>query len=337
MDPTNKTITVVEIAPGTGFGEIASMLQEKQVLRFDWTLALLARFKKQDTKIQAGEYEFSASMTPKEILAKLIAAKMLVRKVEVIEGATIQTIGKLIQEAGIMAKEDFYRATRDPVLLAKAGIPAESFEGYLFPETYNFSRPISAEDVIWKMYAEGEKRWKSSYTEQADSLRLSRPEILTLASIIEKESGNREEQPLVSSVFHNRMKLGMKLQSDPTVIYGIKDFNGNLTRIDLQTPHAFNTYVNFGLPPAPIANPGDSAIYAALFPKESEYLYFVGDNQGKHIFSKTLDEHNLAVFKYQKQGQGRNLVVDKPADSQSPLQGRELDPKSKAVENSLKK
>lgn len=320
VNPDNKAMTIVEIAPGTSFGEVARTLEERGLLRFDWSLKLLARFKKQDTRIKAGEYEFSQSMSPKEILAKLIAAKMLVRKVEVREGVTIQIIGKLVKEAGILEAEAFYQAARNPTLLAKAGLPAESFEGYLFPETYNFSKPITAEQVLWRMFSEGEKRWKPEYQAQADSLNLSRQEITTLASIIEKESGNRQEQPLVSSVFHNRMKLGMKLQSDPTVIYGLKDFNGNLTRADLQNPHIYNTYVNFGLPPAPIANPGESAIVAALYPAESAYLYFVGDNQGRHIFSKTLEEHNLAVLKYQKQGFGRGnslepQVPDKEAEN----------------------
>lgn len=314
-NPKDQELRIVEIAPGTSFGQIATQLQENGILKYDWSLTLLARFKKQDTKIKAGEYEFSPAMTPKAILAKLISAKMLVRRVEVKEGTSINAIGKIVEAAGVVSKADFDSAIRNPELLAKAGIAADSFEGFLFPETYNFSRPISAEQVVWKMFSEGEKRWKPEFQDRADSLKLSRQEVLTLASIIEKESGNREEQPLVSSVFHNRMKEGMKLQSDPTVIYGIKDFNGNLTRADLQSPHIYNTYVNFGLPPGPITNPGETAIIAALYPAESEFLYFVGDNQGRHIFSKTLAEHNSAVLKYQKQGFGRvkedSMVADK--------------------------
>lgn len=313
LDPNNTAMRIIEIAPGTSFSKIADNLEQQQFIKHAWSLTLLARFKKQDTKIKAGEYEFSPAMTPKEILAKLMAGDILLRIVTVREGVSIWDIGQLVQDAGVVSKEDFDKAVKNPELLAKAGIAAETFEGYLFPETYQFSRPISADQVVWRMNSEGEKHWLPEFQKRADSLRLSRHEILTLASIVEKESGNREEQPLVSSVFHNRINQGMKLQSDPTVIYGLKNFNGNLTKKDLLADHVYNTYVNFGLPPGPIANPGDTAISAALYPQDSTYLYFVGDNQGKHIFSTTLAEHNAAVLKYQKQGLGRDLVEDPEA------------------------
>ena len=149
------------------------------------------------------------------------------------------------------------------------------------------------------MLEEGDKHWPSEFSDRANEINLSRHEITTLASIIEKESGNAEEQPLISSVFHNRLSNGMRLESDPTVIYGIKDFNGNLTRQDLHTPHPYNTYTNFGLPPGPICNPGETAIRASLYPKESPYLFFVANGKGSHVFSTTLQEHNEAVAKYQ--------------------------------------
>jgi UPF0755 protein len=150
------------------------------------------------------------------------------------------------------------------------------------------------------MLEQAEDKWLPEYSQRADEQQRTRHEILTLASIIEKESGNFEEQPIISSVFYNRLKEGMRLQSDPTVIYGIANFDGNLTRAHLETPGPYNTYMNFGFPPGPICNPGATAIHAALYPQETEYLYFVGDGQGHHIFSTNLKDHNDAVNKYQR-------------------------------------
>ena len=149
------------------------------------------------------------------------------------------------------------------------------------------------------MLEEGEKRWIPEFTERADLLRMSRHEVLTFASIVEKESGNTSEQPLVSSVFHNRLQQGMRLQSDPTVIYGVPNFDGNLTKAHLETVTPYNTYTNPGLPPGPIANPGESAIRATLFPAQTNFLFFVADGKGGHVFSTTLAEHNEAVRRYQ--------------------------------------
>ncbi len=302
LAPGRANPVTVEVAPGDSFASISRKLKDQHVIRYAWTLELLARFKKADTKIKAGEYEVSAALTPREILAKLMSGEILKRLVTVKEGTSIWELGKIIEEKGLLSTEEFNAALRDPNLLARAGISASSFEGYLFPETYQFSRPITAAEVLWRMMEEGDKHWNPDFTAKADELRMSRHEILTLASIVEKESGSVDEQPLIASVFHNRLAKGMKLQSDPTVIYGIPNFNGNLTKDDLQSPHPYNTYVNYGLPPGPIANPGESAVRAALFPATTPYLFFVADGAGKHIFSTTLQEHNEAVALYQKGG-----------------------------------
>jgi UPF0755 protein len=150
------------------------------------------------------------------------------------------------------------------------------------------------------MHEQLKKRWLSEWDSRVVELGMSQHSILTLASIIEKESGNFDEQPIVSSVFHNRLKINMRLQADPTVIYGIKDFNGNITKKDLQTETPYNTYVISGLPPGPIANPGITAIKAALYPAETKYFYFVGNGDGRHVFSETLDRHVEAVNMFQR-------------------------------------
>lgn len=300
VDPEKKDVILVEVEPEKNFRQICHLLEDRGVVRHWWSIEILARLKKNDRNINAGEYELSPSMDPRAVLAKLASGEVYKRKVVVKEGMSVWEIGSLVEQAGLMSQQDFDNAIADPKLLAEAGISAPSFEGYMFPETYYFSRPLNARAVIWRMLEEGEHHWPADFSARADELQLSRHEVLTLASIIEKESGNVDEQPLISSVFHNRLSQGMKLQSDPTVIYGIPNFKGNLTKEDLQTPTPYNTYMNFGLPPGPIGNPGDTSIKAALYPRDSTYLFFVADGSGKHVFSTTLQEHNEAVNLYQR-------------------------------------
>ena len=320
LNSEDKREVIVEITPGLSFKQICQKIEDSGVIRSGKSLSVLARIRQiSDNRISAGEYILSPSMTPKEVLQALVDGKVLKRTVVIKEGLSIWTVGELVEKAGLMGRSDFESAVTDPSLLVTAGIGAHSFEGYLFPETYNFSRPITAKQIIWRMLEEGEKHWPKEFTEQSDKLGLSRHETLVLASIIEKESGNIDEQPLISSVFHNRLSQGMKLQSDPTVIYGIKNFNGNLTRQDLETPSAYNTYLNFGLPPTPICNPGGSAIRAALFPAESTFIFFVADGTGRHVFSTTLAEHNEAVKKFQLQRQPAPDLVPKPIVQPKPV------------------
>lgn len=302
-DPASTQVVLYEVAPESTLKTISKGLEERGIIKNWWTVTYLARMRSKDTKITAGEYELSPAMSPVQVLAKIAGGKPFERRVTLREGVSIWELGALLEEAGILTKAEFNPALTDRDLLQAAGIPSDSFEGYLFPNTYNFSRPVTAKKIIWKMMEEGENNWPQAFSDRADELKLSRHQVLTLASIIEKESGNAEEQGMVSSVFHNRMSRNMKLQSDPTVIYGIPEFNGNLTRADLERPSPYNTYVNAGLPPGPICNPGKKAIEATLFPQETAYLYFVGDGKGSHVFSVTLAEHNAAVAKYQlKQG-----------------------------------
>jgi UPF0755 protein len=188
----------------------------------------------------------------------------------------------------------------DPKLLEEFKVPGPSFEGYLFPETYRIQRNTPPRKVIQTLRNQLDSKWSEEWNVRLLDLQMTKHQILTLASIIEKESGNAEEQPIVASVFHNRLKRGMRLQSDPTVIYGIPNFNGNITKADLQTPTPYNTYIISGLPPGPIANPGFTAIKAALYPAETNYLYFVGNGKGKHIFSENLEQHNQAVNVFQR-------------------------------------
>ena len=303
IEPGNAQSVLFQIAPGSSFKQICAALEKQGLVKYAWSLDIISRLKKVDKQIHAGEYELNKNMRPTDILATLVSGKIFERRVTVKEGVSVWEIGKLLEDAGLMPKSDFNAAIVDIELLHQAGIPEESksFEGYLFPDTYAFSRPIDAKRVIWTMLKQGIDKWSDAFTARTQELKMTRHEILTLASIIEKESGSKiDEQPLISAVFHNRLKQGMKLQADPTTIYGIPNFDGNLTRQHLETPTPYNTYTNFGLPPGPIANAGFSAIRAALYPAESQALYFVSNNQGGHVFSSTLEEHNKAVAVYQQ-------------------------------------
>lgn len=298
----NATETIrIEVAQGKSLREIADDLKEKGILRYSMSLRIISRLQKADTRITAGEYELSPSMTPREVLKKLSSGEVFKRKILIKEGMNVWEIADAVEQAGLITKQEFTTSVTDRGLLQKAGLPAtaKSFEGYLFPETYFFSRPINGEKIIWTMLEEGEKHWPEQFSIQSDVLQMTRHDILTLASIIEKETGDADEMPIIASVFHNRLKQGMRLQSDPTVIYGMPNFNGNLTRADLETPSPYNTYSNFGLPPGPIGNPGEKAIRAALYPRDTAYLYFVANGKGSHIFSTNLKEHNEAVQMYQ--------------------------------------
>ena len=300
INPEDSSPRLIEIKPEDTFSNVCDELIGKGVLRSCWGFNLMARLKGMDTKIRAGEYEMSPALRPTELLEKLVRGEFYKRIVLLKEGDSIWQLGKVVEKTGLLSEVEMNRGLIDPNLLVAAGIRAQSFEGYLFPETYYFNRPIDVHKILWRMLEESEKRWTEELSKRADELHMTRHEILTLASIIQKEAGNFEEMPKISSVFHNRLAQGMRLQSDPTVIYGIPNFDGNLTRAHLETPTPYNTYTNFGLPPGPICNPGEIALRAALYPEKTEYLFFVADGSGGHYFSKTLQEHNQAVDRYQR-------------------------------------
>ena len=300
LDPTVSTPSIFVVAPDKNFREVAADLEVNNYIKHRYAIRLLAKLQKKDTLVMAGEYEFSPAMSPQQILDAMVEGRMTLRKITLKEGVTVREIGPILEEAGVTQQALFEQALNDPKLREDLKVPGETFEGYLFPETYRIQRNTPPRKVIQTLRAQLDSKWSEQWNLRLLELQMTKHQILTLASIIEKESGNAEEQPIVASVFHNRLKKGMRLQSDPTVIYGIPNFNGNITKADLQTPTPYNTYVIAGLPPGPIANPGLSAIKAALYPAETNYFYFVGDGKGKHIFSENLDRHNQAVNVFQR-------------------------------------
>ncbi len=298
-DAASAERQTVSIRSGEGFGAITARLQEKGLIRTPFKFRLYARFSGYHTQLKAGEYELSGQMSPRQILATLKGGKVRLYRVTIPEGYQLRQIAKTVETAGFGNDGEFLRLATDAEVARSAGIEAQTLEGYLFPDTYYFPRGHQPRAVIEAML----KRFQATITDQwrarADEIGLSLHEVVTLASIIEKETGDPAERPLISSVFHNRMRKGMRLETDPTVIYGIKDFDGNLTRKDLRTPTPYNTYVIKGLPPGPIASPGAAALEAALYPAETDYLFFVSRRDRTHQFSTNLKDHNRAVQEFQ--------------------------------------
>ena len=290
----------VEILPGMTLNKISTLLEERELIGNSLSFQLLAYLQKKQGQIQVGEYELSASMTPMDILEVVTSGKTVLHAVTIPEGYRITEIAALLGERGLVDEEEFILQTQDAEFIQSAGIPAVSLEGYLFPETYHFSKHTSERKIIQSMLDTYHKKIKEyELSKRAHSANLSFHEVVTLASLIEKETGVDEERKLISSVFHNRLKKNMLLQTDPTVIYAINHFDGNIRKKDLSIDSPYNTYKYRGLPPGPIANPGLKSIIAALEPSDSDYLYFVSRKNGSHQFSSNLMDHNRAVQKYQ--------------------------------------
>jgi peptidoglycan lytic transglycosylase G len=290
---------IVNVPPGQTLRKTADILQQKSIINSEWKFILIARIKGLDKKLKAGEYLLSAAMSPLEILEIMVKGAVNLHKLTVPEGYNISQIAALVENAKFGSKTDFIKTAADNMLLAKKGIEAETFEGYLFPDTYFFPRKVTMEQIISAMVNRFWSIFTPEWKARAKDLGYTVHQIVTLASIIEKETGAAFERPIISSVFHNRLKKKMRLESDPTVIYGIKNFDGNLTRKHLGTRTPYNTYKIRGLPVGPIANPGSQSLKAALYPEKTVFIYFVSKKDSTHYFSTNLKEHNRAVRKYQ--------------------------------------
>ena len=291
---------VLDIPKGTGFLGIVDLLTREGVIRDRVSFSLLAIVQGKAKQMRAGEYLFKNSMFPDEILSKLAKGDELFHTFTIPEGYNLFQIAKLVQEAGLVKEKMLLDKARDNSFLSFAGIKGTSAEGYLFPDTYRFRKSAGAEEILKAMIERFKQVYREEYEKRAQELGFTREEVIILASMVEKETGVSWEKPLIAAVFKNRLKKKMRLQCDPTVIYGLTNFNGDLTREHLNSDTLFNTYRFIGLPPAPIANPGNEALVAVLYPAQVNYLYFVSRNDGTHCFSNTLQEHNRAVDKYQK-------------------------------------
>lgn len=296
----NGPEATVYIPEGTGLRGVRNILSENDIIHNDIRFELLASMMNLGRRLKAGEYDFPDPSFPYDILLKLEKGSAKFRSVTILEGATIHQIADLFERKGIAKGDAFLSLASDPEFITDLDLDVESLEGYLFPDTYHFARGTPVETIIRKMVAHFHEIYNALLDEIQPDTSMSRHQIVTLASIVEKETGHGPERPHVAAVFMNRLQRHMRLQADPTVIYGLKRFDGNLQKKDLQTYSPYNTYMIKGLPPGPIANPGEKSIAAVLSPARVDSLYFVSKNNGTHYFSKTLKEHNRAVRKYQK-------------------------------------
>jgi UPF0755 protein len=299
--PLSPDGVMVVIPEGSSVAEIARRLEAAGVVRNALLFRLWARFAGRDRAIQPGTYRFAGTVDVNDVLARLAAGVAPV-EITIPEGLTVREIAGLLATRGLGTVDDFRCLANDPEFLLAAGVPGPQLEGFLFPDTYRFAPDADPSEVLGTMVRRFHDRFDAERHRRARDRELTINEVLTLASIVEKETGKAAERPLIAAVFANRLRIGMPLQSDPTVIYSLPTFDGNLTRADLANPSPYNTYVAHGLPPGPIANPGLAAIDAALAPADSPALYFVSRNDGSHEFSTTLADHNRAVARYQRTG-----------------------------------
>lgn len=294
-NPGDQKVQLVQITRDKSFQTFCDELEEKGLIKHAWVLSVIARLRGNRTQIQAGEYEISPDMSPTQILDHLASGKVYLRELSFEPGTSVWELGALLEKAGITTEQKFNQGLVNQELLVRAGIKAESFEGYLFPGKYEFSSIDSVQHIIWTMMQRGEDLWeKNTFTELADNRKFSRHEVLTLASIVQKETADVQEQPILASVFLNRLNTGMRLNADSTVLYGLRGKTEALTDEVRETPAPYNTYTNFGLPPAPICNPGEGAIRAVLTGEKTEFLYFTPNGTGRLVFSTTRREHEQA-------------------------------------------
>lgn len=289
---------VVDIPTGSGFLEITEILNNAGMIKNRMLFYGLAIAKRAPRSIRAGEYEFNTSMTPSAVITKLKRGEIKTYSVTIPEDLSAKEIAARLMEYKLIDEETFFTLAENEEFLQSVGIKANSVEGYLFPETYYFDRSMSTRQIMRIMVNQFWEKVTPAMLDRAGKLGLSVQQYLTLASIIGKESGNSDEKTNISAVFHNRLKRKMRLQSDPTAVYDLENFAGAVKRSHLKRNSPYNTYIINGLPPGPIANPGLDSLKAALYPANSNYLYFVLQSDGSHFFSSSLKIHNQAISRY---------------------------------------
>jgi UPF0755 protein len=294
----------VDIRPGSSISVIGQRLVAAGVvsdrLAFRYALWVTG----ESRRLQAGEYRFDAPMRAVDVVRKLAQGDVYLRPITFPEGLTIREMAALYEKAGLGTAVDFTRATGRADLIAHLDSTAADLEGYLFPDTYALPRSATADRLIELMVAGFERAFDEALRADTAAREMRVREAVTLASLVEEETAKPEERPLVAAVYANRLRIGMGLQCDPTVIYALQRagrFTGNLTREDLLFDSPYNTYRHAGLPPGPIASPGKASLEAAVRPAAVPYLYFVSRNDGSHAFAETLKEHNANVEQWQRQ------------------------------------
>jgi UPF0755 protein len=297
IDRKNVNI-VVDIPTGSSFWESTEILNKAGLIKNRFFFYSLAVIKRARRHICAGEYEINTMITPWTMMNKLVRGEIRQYPVLIPEDLSMQEIADRLDSKKLINKEIFFELARDKDFLESLNIKAESIEGYLFPDTYNFNRSMNTRRIMKRMVDRFWEKVPAAMIKRAEELGLSPHQFITLASIIGKESGDDAEKPLISAVFHNRLNKKMRLQSDPTAVYDMENFEGKVLRSHLRRKSPYNTYIVRGLPLGPIANPGVTSLKATLNPAPVDYLYFVSKKDGTHFFSSSLVEHNKAVNQY---------------------------------------
>lgn len=308
--PSNQDEEIIfEVPQGASFQRIAKELETRKLIHNATLFSWYARLKGATGKIKVGEYEMKTNMTPAQILTVITSGKSVGHPFTIAEGLNIFEIGELYEKLGYGRSKDFIDSATDKQFVKSLlGEERSSLEGYLFPETYQITKYTSARELLKAMV----NRFQAVYAEienQKEVQGLTKHQIVTLASIVEKETGAPDERPRISSVFHNRLQRGMLLQTDPTIIYGLAEQAGKtiykISKADITRPTRYNTYVIKGLPPGPIGNPGREALLAAMKPEKTDYLFFVSQNDGTHIFTQDYKAHLAAVRRFQQDPKAR--------------------------------
>ena len=292
----------VTIEPGSGTRTIGQRLIEAGVVRDELTFRAALWRSGRARSLQAGEFRFDAPMTPIDVIDKIVGGDVYNRRITFPEGLTIREMARIYEQQKFGKAAAFIEAAGDPGAIRDVDPAATDLEGYLFPETYSVPRDTSAAKLVGLMVGRFRQLFTEELRQAAQALELTPREAVTLASLVEKETAQPAERPIVAAVYLNRLKIGMGMQADPTVIYALQRagrYDGNLRRDDLSFDSPYNTYRYAGLPPGPIASPGLASLQAAVAPAKVDYLYFVSRNDGSHVFARTLTEHNENVRQYQ--------------------------------------
>jgi UPF0755 protein len=292
----------VEIPQGAGPASMGRRLEAAGVVRSAAAFRLAVWARGAGQRLQAGEYRFDAPLSPAAVVDKIARGEVYLQTLTFREGLTVRQMAELYESKGFGPAAEFVAAAQDPSSMTDLDPAAPDLEGYLFPDTYALPRSVTAGQLVARMVAGFKKALTPQIREQAAARGLSIRELVTLASLVEKETARGEERPVVAAVYTNRLRIGMGLQCDPTVIYALERaglYTGNLTRENLRFDSPYNTYRYAGLPPGPIAAPGQASLAAAANPADAPYLYFVSRNDGSHVFATTLDEHNRNVHEFQ--------------------------------------
>jgi UPF0755 protein len=288
---------------GQGVHDIAQHLKEKRIIKNRQAFLLGYNIYYSSKSLKAGEYMFNLPMSPKDILKMLTDGKVYLHSLTIPEGLTRKEIARHLDSLHFTDEEEFLAASSKTEIISSLDKEAKNLEGYLFPETYHFPKGISAEKIISTLVSQFKDVFSEGWQKRASEIKMTPREIVILASLIEKETFLQEEKKVVSAVFHNRLRIRMKLDCDPTVIYVLKEkgsFRGRLLKKHLKLESPYNTYRNRGLPPGPICSPGRESLEAALYPAQQKYLYFVSKKDGSHHFSSSFKDHQNAVRKYRK-------------------------------------